>query len=308
MENPIGSFALFCSGANRQILDRQECETERAKFKMIGGFIFLTAVFAGLSGGYALYTGFKSEWLAAAVGMLWALFVFNLDRYIISTLRKKDVDPDLPFLNRVFIKSGEILSALPRIIFAVFISIVISAPLEVKYFDPEIQAQIAQTNFNAAIVIEKKVDEEFHQIEKLQQEIEKLEQSTSAKEDECNLLRDVSFSEAEGTAGTGKKGRGPVFREKQEEFEQCKKDLAALKNDAKAQTDAKREDLRQRKSLRDSKADQLKKQKEMGNGFLARLTALHELSSGPGPVGLATLFISILFILMETTPIITKLI
>src|SRR5690348_4201839 len=96
----IGNFALFCSGADRALLDRPECETERTKYKMIGGFIFLTAVFAGLAGGYALYTGFHSAWLAAATGSLWGLFIFNLDRYIISTLRKKEAAPDLPILSR----------------------------------------------------------------------------------------------------------------------------------------------------------------------------------------------------------------
>ncbi len=308
MINALANFDLICSGADREILKKQECETDRAKYRMIGRFIFLTAVFATLSGGYALYTGFNSFWLAAAIGILWGLFIFNLDRYIISTLRKKDIAPDLPIQNKVIMKASEVLSALPRIIFAVFISIVISTPLELKYFDPEIQARISETNFSAAIDIEKTVEQEFPQVANLQKEIAKLEQDVSNKEGNCDRLRRESFGEAEGTIGTGKLGRGPVFREKQAEFEQCKKELTGLKSDTQPQINQKNEELRLWKGRRDARADDLKRQKEKGNGFLARLTALHESSSVPGPVGLATIFISLLFILLETTPLVMKLI
>jgi hypothetical protein len=308
MKEIIGNFVLFCSGANRQILDEQECETDRAKYKMIGGFILLTAVFATLSCGYALYTGFKSVWLAAAIGMLWGLFIFNLDRYIISTMRKKEIDPDMPVFNKMLLRSGEVMSALPRLIFAVCISIVISAPLELKYFDPEIQSHISRTNFEDAKDVEKQVDEEFPQIRSLEEQIKKLEGDIQLKQSTCDNLRQQSFGEADGVSGTGIVGRGPVFREKQLEFEQCKKDLAELKTNTQAKINQKTKERDQWKEKRDKKAEYLKNEKEKGNGFLARLTALHELSEGPGPVGTATLFISLLFILMETTPIVMKLI
>ncbi len=55
----ITEFFLFCSGANRTVL--RECPSEETKYAGIGATIFFTAVLAGLSGGYALYTGLSLQ-------------------------------------------------------------------------------------------------------------------------------------------------------------------------------------------------------------------------------------------------------
>lgn len=308
MFDTIGNFALICSGSNLQILKKKECDTDRTKYKMIGVFIFLTAVFATLSSGYALYVGFKSVWLAALVGLLWGTFIFNLDRFIISTIRKKEIDPDLSLLEKAYLKSGEILAALPRLLFAVFVSIVISAPLELKYFDPEIQRQISRTSLDAKIELEGKVKGEFSRLTDLEVKNAALEKQLADKTKKCEDAQVLSFGEAEGTSGTGKMGKGPVYREKLLAHEQCQKDLAVLKEQNQKLIDQNREALKPWQTLRDERAQEIKKKEDESNGFLARLTALHELSSGPGPVGWVNLFISMLFILLETTPILMKLI
>jgi uncharacterized PurR-regulated membrane protein YhhQ (DUF165 family) len=51
---------------------------------------------------------------------------FNLDRFIVSTIRKRET------------KASEFLQATPRIILAIIIAIVISKPLEIKNFEKEI--------------------------------------------------------------------------------------------------------------------------------------------------------------------------
>ena len=61
---------------------------------------------------------------------MWGLLIFNLDRYIVSSMKKKDN----------FIADWSI--ALPRIVLAVIISMVISKPLELKIFETEIQSEI----------------------------------------------------------------------------------------------------------------------------------------------------------------------
>src|SRR5690606_40967019 len=59
-------------------------------------------------------------------GLIWGLLIFNLDRYIVSTIKKRDS-----------IKSA-LWQATPRIVLAVIIAVVISKPLEMKIFDKEI--------------------------------------------------------------------------------------------------------------------------------------------------------------------------
>jgi len=127
--NPLSRFLCFCSGVHLKMLD-QQCPTEIGKYAGIGCTVLFTGVFAFISGGYALYRIFiRSEyalWYGVIFGLLWGLMIFNLDRYIVMSLRKEGKP------------LKEFLFALPRIIIAILISIVIAKPLEVKIFEDRI--------------------------------------------------------------------------------------------------------------------------------------------------------------------------
>ena len=126
----IGSFLLNCSGASPDILEK--CPRHETTIHAgIGGVILGTAALALLSGGYALYTIFKNPWVAGAFGLAWALIIFNLDRYIISTVKKTG-----SFWS-------EINSCLPRLLLAVLIGFTISEPLKLELFRSEIQEELA---------------------------------------------------------------------------------------------------------------------------------------------------------------------
>lgn len=81
-------FFLTCSGANQAILTKPSCNTELNKYASIGATVFFTAVLASISSSYALFTVFDSVLIAICFGVLWGLIIFNLDRYIVSTMRK----------------------------------------------------------------------------------------------------------------------------------------------------------------------------------------------------------------------------
>ena len=104
------SFFWFCSGAETEIL--KKCPTEASKYTGIGATIFFTGVFAFLSASYALYTVFDSVWAAIGFGIIWGLMIFNLDRFIVSSMRKE---------GRV---GREFLMATPRLILAILISVI----------------------------------------------------------------------------------------------------------------------------------------------------------------------------------------
>src|SRR5688572_20220792 len=118
-------FFIFCSGADPDIL--KDCSPgERNIYFGIGATVFFTALMAFIASGYALYTVFDSPFTALAFGLVWGLLIFILDRYIVSTIKKR----------------GSMKSALgqatPRIVLAVIIAVVISKPLELKIFEKEI--------------------------------------------------------------------------------------------------------------------------------------------------------------------------
>ena len=109
-------FFWWCSGASIEVLDK--CSSEKSKYFGIGATVFFTGVFAFLAGAYGMYMVFDSIPLALLFGVVWGLMIFNLDRYIVSSMRKEGNT------------QHEIKTALPRIILAVLISIIIAKPLD----------------------------------------------------------------------------------------------------------------------------------------------------------------------------------
>ena len=130
----LQQFFILCSGADSSIL--KTCSNgEQNKYAGIGATIFFTAIMAFIASSYALYTVFGSMYTSISFGVIWGLLIFNLDRFIVSTIKKRD-----------HFKT-EFLQAIPRIILAVIIAIVISKPLEVKIFEKEInQVLLEQKN------------------------------------------------------------------------------------------------------------------------------------------------------------------
>ena len=111
LANKISSFFIFSSGAVTSVLKR--CPSDMVKYQGIGATVFFTGIFSALSAGYALYTVFHSYIISTVFAILWGMMIFNLDRYIVSGMRKKSN----------ILK--ELTVALHRIILAVFIGIVI---------------------------------------------------------------------------------------------------------------------------------------------------------------------------------------
>jgi len=126
----IADFFILCSGTRKEILDN--CPTERTKFAGIGSIIFLTALLAVFSGGYAMYITFKNLNTAIFFGVLWGIVIFCLDRYIVSSIRKE----------RGFMK--EFKMAVPRLMMAIVLAFTISKPIELKLFEGPILKELGQ--------------------------------------------------------------------------------------------------------------------------------------------------------------------
>jgi hypothetical protein len=125
----LKQFFIICSGADKNIIGT--CSNgEQNKYAGIGATVFFTALLAWIASAYALYTVFDNVYTAAFFGFVWGLLIFNLDRFIVSTIRKRDKFRQ------------ELLQATPRIVLAIIIAIVISKPLEIKIFEKEINAQL----------------------------------------------------------------------------------------------------------------------------------------------------------------------
>src|ERR1700754_2599813 len=128
----VTRFFWFCSGAHVGTLKKYPIEHN--KYVGIGATIFFTALFASMSGGYAMYFVFNGSPFAVGFailfGLIWGLAIFNMDRYIVSSINKDGTT------------NQQILQASPRILLAIMIGIVISRPLELKIFDKEIRQKL----------------------------------------------------------------------------------------------------------------------------------------------------------------------
>ncbi len=287
-------FLLFCAGVNTGVL--KECPTEESKYAGIGATILLTSVLASLSGGYALFTVFRSLAAAVPFGLLWGVVIFNLDRVIVSGMRKqKHVWTD-------------VLYAMPRLVFSVLLAIVISRPLELRLFDVEIQDRWAQMEIDArSRDMENIFAGDSARLAKLYAESERLRKEVEAERAEFRLAEEAWIREKAGTGDTGIPGAGPVFRERERALDEARRQLneaEAHNQPLRARNDSLIAQIRAEQDRRINQADAVRSQ---ANGFLARMRAFGELAREDQAVYLASLFITLLFISLESAPVMVKL-
>jgi hypothetical protein len=285
----LKKFFIICSGADTDILDN--CAIgEQNKFAGIGATVFFTAVMAFIAGSYALYTVFDNAFTAVGFGFVWGLLIFNLDRFIVSTIKKRNNIID------------EILQASPRIILAVIIAIVISKPLELKIFEKEINQVLLEQKNDLTLANQNQIAEQFTpNVDALSSEILNLQSQIATKEAEVNALYNVYITEAEGTAGTNLLGKGPVYEEKREKHDAALTELQQLKNDNKLKIEATESQITELNSNYDAQVASTQPIIDGFDGLMARVNALGELPFLP------SLFILLLFLAIETSPIFAKL-
>jgi hypothetical protein len=286
-------FFCWCSGARIYIL--KQCPTDYNTFFGIGIVTLLTGVMATISGSYAFYTVFQIEYLSFAFGLFWGTLIFFLDWYLISSLKKQN--------NR----KKELLLSFPRIVFAIFLAIVIAKPIELKLFEKEINNKISEIQLRGNIKKQKLIDKEFEEIQKLEEANESLAFQIKAKETYRNQLFDMVISEAEGTAGTGHKGKGPVYNEKKMALEQSSKELEELKKNIMPLIQANTQRIFELKNTKDEKTETSKTIAENTDGFLARIDAMGRLSNENQTINIVSWFIMLMFICIESAPIFVKL-
>ncbi|MBK7807361.1 MAG: DUF4407 domain-containing protein [Saprospiraceae bacterium] len=291
--NRIASFFIFCSGAVNSVLKR--CPTDYNKYQGIGATILFTGIFSALSAGYALYTVFESYVASTVFAILWGMMIFNLDRYIVSGMRKKSN----------FLK--EFAMAAPRIVLAVFIGIVIATPLELKLFESEINAELGmmqQETYKQQDDLLKKRYEVDTKV--INDEIALLRGKLSKFDQERTARLSEALSEADGTGGSKIRAMGAIYKAKAKAADKAEQDYQMVYTEINPKL---QDEMAKLEAL------EVKRKTEMENlsrasltGFASRLKALHRLSATEEAIRIAGFFITILFLIIECSPILVKLI
>ncbi|NEX13339.1 MAG: DUF4407 domain-containing protein [Prosthecochloris sp.] len=302
----IRMFFWMCTGTPIGVIEKYP--TEHNKFIGIGATIFFTALFAGLSGGYALYYVFAGSpfaiFFAIVFGILWGLAIFNLDRYIVSSV------------NKTAKGLRQFYQASPRLIFAILIAIVIARPLELKIFEKEIKEVLKSRYLREQQERITRVQDSFSDKYALElEQIEKLQKEYDEVTNEVSLLREELKSEVFGQMtgktsgvvgfGTYAKQKQEVIQARQQREDYLASRLTELETFINRQKEA--EGINDQMMLSESRLAA----RVSTAGFADRNWALGQLTEGGDDVNNssanAVLFITLLFIAFECAPILVKL-
>lgn len=289
----VKEFLLMCSGVNREILE--ECPTDVNKYVGIGGTVLFTGVLAFFSSAYAIYTVFDNYFLAFIFGLVWGLMIFNLDRYIVSSMKSRGS------------KWNDWSLALPRLALAVLLAIVISKPLELKIFEKEINAELITMEQEIFTKQETEVKERYQsRIENYEDQVTEMQNEIAEKTALRDRLAMMALKEADGTGGSGKRNVGPIYWAKKTEAENADQELQSamilyqpIIQDKQDMINSLQAEMTGAMAALDRKTY---------GGMAARMEALDRLGQESNAIWLATIFITILFIAIETAPILVKLI
>ena len=144
--NWLTKFLWHSAGADSQLLGRCP-KSDQVKYECLGGLVLSTSVLAFMSGSYAIYVAFsrkdgywathtdsKSVVAAIAVGLFWSIVIYNLERFIVSSMGKVDDSGSITL--------SKFARALPRIVLSIIVGVVLATPLEVRVLTKEVTQKL----------------------------------------------------------------------------------------------------------------------------------------------------------------------
>ena len=288
----IQKFFWLCSGGRISLI--RENRSLHNLYAGLGAFVFFTSLFAFLSFFYASGYLFQSIYIRILLSLLWGAFIFNLDRFLVSSLDEIN-------------KNNKILIAIPRILIAIFLALIISKPLELKLFENEIDENMALFNQSRRVQYNQSLNSDSSEIGLINSSIEEIKSEIDKKEKELMALSKRMIREIDGSGGTEKIGAGPVYKAKKREYLEFKQEWIPVRKSMEIMIDS----LESRKLIAIRIADNHKSDFEnlisSNLGIIDRLDALHRLKNSSDSIYWAGTLIFLLFVFIESSPVIFKL-
>jgi hypothetical protein len=116
----------------------------------------------------------------------------------------------------------------------------------------------------------------------------------------------MALMEADGTGGSGKKNLGPIYRAKKAKADAAQAELETAQNRILPLIAEQEANVAELDSM--MKSDMATLERKPYGGMAARMEALHRLGEESEAIFFASIFITLLFIAIETAPIFVKLI
>ena len=297
------------AGADNYLLERSTY-SDQVKYFCLGGIVVATGAMAALAGGYAMYMIFEPKtnfaidkdsihiptlMIASVFGLIWGLIIFNIDRFIVTSTGKGD--------GTEAITGQEFKSAIPRIIMGLIIALTISKPIEIRMFQSEINAEVT--------VIQKDFVNEMDSITtvswdgKMLPFINKSDSLKKSVEDqrlEIKNQRRRLEDEAAGLLPPNPRGRGPAWKDKKENLDKMEAEFNVKKTTDSVEIASLKETTDRYNQKKADEFEINEKNKSSKDGLLLRLQLAHKIAGF-----WISLFITLLFIVIELTPIFFKM-
>lgn len=289
------------SGGDRYILERATY-SDQIKYMCLGGIIVATGLMAALAGGYAFYTIFEPRgsaiesqfsWSTSIIsiffGCFWGLMIFNLDRFIVSSTGKGDGTEAITW--------DEFKGAIPRLVLGAIIALTISKPVEIRMFKTEIDVELHNAQMEKQKEYLGSIDKIYaDRIESEKKKIAKWEEEIAQKTNRAYGLENQYIEEARIITV------GPRARAVKEQWDRAKVEEQQLKT---------KYDPFIKEGYENLKKFETSKQKDIASGevvsagldgLLERIKLSHQIAGF-----WISLFITLLFMAIEMTPIFFKL-
>jgi len=289
-------FLWWCAGAHQNLL--KQFPSEHAKYSGLGGVLLATFILASLSAGYAVYTVFNNLLWAILFAVIWGLIIFNFDRFLVSTMRKYGLS-----------KRKQLWMAVPRMILALLIGFTIARPLELKIFEKEVNVKMAEN-------LHKKIErndsllalENSNQITNATAERQRLTDRKTAIENQLTNLQSAYVQEADGTGGSQQKGVDQLTRLKMDAYNRARNQFAFEQSQLEKEIAAQDNIIANARANMEQKRKDYEAAASANMGFLEKNKALSDLSGDESSVFWSCLLLTLLIILIEIGPVLSKLI
>lgn len=298
-KNNVGWFKKFtwwCAGVDKDLLTM--CPADHSKYVGVGTVILFTALMAWFSSYMAMRLVFQvpenvsllslnsGNLGAIAFSTFWASMIFFLDRFITNTMYSD---------GKVTISKQEFICGLPRIIIAIFLGIVISAPLELKIFNEAIEEKIKHDQMFEGLDAKQRVTElkksDYNSTkDKYQATIQANNSTIETLQKTVDRLTAQRKSLYETTKWSDEKGHEHETQSRKSKREQAEWDnmhkptLDSLNNEISRLSSNNVKLLKEQESIltKNTKEETNYKEKidsaQLDNGLLVRLSKMHELA------------------------------
>lgn len=310
LDRTAGGFFFWCAGAEPRHLT--DSAVERARYVATGAAVVLTACAALLSMSIALSLAFGGfRWYFPFVGAFWGLFVFNVDRWLVSGVHygrhEQQHHGDPPG------GAGRWTGYVGRLLLAAFFALAISEPIVLLLFDKEIQQQIAVTHTHQKVVAERQIralPKFTTRRRDIEQEVKDADRQLEAADTKQTNAGKEADGEERGTSGTGVPGcardADSACLRKRDAYNKAKAEYQKALTKDNAVHDAYPGKIAAlERDINTAVADRYKAIDD-SNGLVARWQALAAISRQFPELGRIHFVITGLFLLVDMMPVLLK--